>query len=78
MIFEAYLRNLLDREVVMLGELKKRNDLRCLISLLALRPATLVKIDTLFSTLANSATAPRRSIALLEQAFLVERIPAWS
>ena len=76
--FEAYVRDLIDRDVAMLSEIEKRNDLLRLIRLLALRQATLLKIDELSSTLAIPATTLSRYIALLEQVFLIKRIPAWS
>jgi uncharacterized protein len=76
--FEAYIRDLIDRDVVQLSEIERRADLLRLIRLLASRQATLLKIDELSSTLGLPARTLERYIGLLEQVFLLKRIPAWS
>jgi uncharacterized protein len=76
--FESYVRDLIDRDVVQLSEIERRADLLRLIQLLASRQATLLKIEELSSTLGVPARTLERYVALLEQVFLIKRIPAWS
>jgi hypothetical protein len=76
--FESYVRDLIDRDVVQLSEIERRDDLLRLVRLLAFRQATLLKVDELSSAIAVPATTLERYIGLLEQVFLVKRIPAWS
>jgi uncharacterized protein len=76
--FEAYVRDLIDRDVAQLSEIERRTDLIRLIRLLASRQATLLKIEELSSALGLPARTLDRYVSLLEQVFLLKRIPAWS
>jgi uncharacterized protein len=76
--FESYIQDLIDRDVAQLSEIERRADLLRLVRLLASRQATLLKIEELSSTLGVPARTLERYIGLLEQVFLVKRIPAWS
>jgi uncharacterized protein len=76
--FESYVHDLIDRDVVQLSEIERRADLLRLVRLLSSRQATLLKIDEVSSTLGVPARTIERYVGLLEQVFLLKRIPAWS
>jgi uncharacterized protein len=76
--FESYVQDLIDRDVAQLSEIERRADLLRLVRLLASRQTTLLKIDELSSTLGLPSRTLERYVGLLEQVFLIKRIPAWS
>lgn len=76
--FDAYLNDLIDRDVVQLGEIQRRDELRRLLSLLAARMAAPLSIENMAGELAISKTTVERYVALLEEVFLIKRVPAWS
>ena len=76
--FEAYVRDLIDRDVAILRDIERRNDLLRLVRALASEMATLVKVERLASQLRISASTLERHVALLEDVFLCKRLPAWS
>jgi predicted AAA+ superfamily ATPase len=75
---DAYVRDLVAREVTELSEIERLAEMRTLIRLLAARSGQLL----VSSALASAANLPNRTAAryleLLEQVFLIKRIPAWS
>ncbi len=75
---DSYLRNLVTREVVELSEIERTGEMRTLVRLLAARSGQLL-VPT---TLGNAAGLPTRTtvryLDLLEEVFLVKRVPAWS
>lgn len=76
--FEAYINDLIDRDVVQLAEIQRRDQLRRLLLALAGRVAAPVVVERLASDLALPAATAERYVALLEEVFLIKRIPAWS
>lgn len=76
--FDAYVRDLIDRDVTQLGEIQRRDHLAKLVSLLAARAATTLSVDGVASGLALSKNTVERYISLFEEVFLVKRIPAWT
>lgn len=76
--FENYLDDLIDRDVVQLAEIERRDQLRSLVRLLATRMAQPLSIDRL----ANEASIPARTLArylaLFEEVFLIKRLDGWS
>jgi uncharacterized protein len=76
--FESYIRDLIDRDVTQLGEIQRRDDLTRLVAMLADRAATPLSVDGVANGLAISKNTVERYIALLEEVFLLKRIPAWT
>lgn len=76
--FDSYLQNLIDREVRQLVEIERAPQLATLIRLLAARSGQLVRAGGLESELGISRPTVARYLRLLEEVFLVKRVPAWS
>jgi uncharacterized protein len=75
---DSYLQNLIDREVRQLAEIERVPQLTTLIRLLAARSGLLVSAGSLESELKLSRPTVARYMQLLEEVFLVKRIPGWS
>jgi uncharacterized protein len=75
---DSYLQNLIDREVRQLAEIERVPQLTTLIRLLAARSGQLVAAGSLESELKLSRPTVARYLQLLEEVFLVKRIPGWS
>ncbi|MEV0561109.1 ATP-binding protein [Dactylosporangium sp. NPDC050588] len=76
--FDAYVQNLIDREVRQLAEIERAPQLTTLIRLLAARSGTLVAPGGLESELQLSRPTIARYMSLLEEVFLIKRVPGWS
>jgi len=76
--FDSYLQNLIDRQVTQLGEIERTAQLRALLGLLAARSGQLVAAGSLESDLQISRPTVAHYISLLEEIFLIKRIPGWS
>ncbi len=76
--FDAYVQNLIDREVRQLIEIERAPQLSTLIRLLAARSGTLVAPGSLESELQLSRPTIARYMRLLEEVFLIKRVPGWS
>jgi predicted AAA+ superfamily ATPase len=76
--FASYIDDLIDRDVMQLAEIHRRDALRRLLSEVAGRAAQLVKVEALASDIAAPASTVERYLALLEEVFLIKRVPAWS
>ncbi|MFZ0159514.1 MAG: DUF4143 domain-containing protein [Kineosporiaceae bacterium] len=76
--FDSYVSDLVSRDVSQLSEIERTSEMRALIRLLSARSAQLL----IPATLGNEIRLPRRTaeryIGLLEEVFLIKRIPAWS
>ncbi|MEV6924066.1 DUF4143 domain-containing protein [Dactylosporangium sp. NPDC051485] len=72
------MQNLIDREVTQLAEIERAPQLTTLIRLLAARSGLLVAAGSLESELQLSRPTIARYMQLLEEVFLVKRIPGWS
>jgi predicted AAA+ superfamily ATPase len=75
---DAYVQNLIDRDVRQLTEIERAPQLGTLIRLLAARSGLLVAPGSLESDLQISRPTVARYMRLLEEVFLVKRIPGWS
>jgi len=75
---DAYVQNLIDRDVRQLTEIERAPQLSALIRLLAARSGLLVAAGSLESALQISRPTVARYMRLLEEVFLVRRIPGWS
>lgn len=76
--FASYVSDLIDRDVMQLSEIQRRPELYRLLNALAARMATLLKIETIASELTTPKSTVERYVSLLEEVFLIKRIPAWS
>jgi len=76
--FDAYVQNLIDRQVTQLGEIDRTAQLKGLLNLLAARSGQLVAAGSLESDLQISRPTVARYMSLLEEIFLIKRIPGWS
>jgi uncharacterized protein len=76
--FEAYLNDLIDRDIVQLAEIQRRDQLRRLLILLAARASAPIVTNRLANELGESASTIERYVGLLEEVFLIKRISPWS
>ena len=75
---DAYVQNLIERDVRQLTEIERAPQLTMLIRLLAARSGLLVAPGSLESDLQISRPTVARYMRLLEEVFLIKRIPGWS
>ena len=76
--FDSYVQNLVDREVRQLVEIERAPQLTTLIRLLAARSGLLVAPGSLESELQISRPTIARYLQLLDEVFLIKRVPGWS
>lgn len=76
--FDSYVGDLIARDVSQLSEIERPAQLRALLHLLAARSGQLLVGNALSSDLQVSARTVHRYLSLLEEIFLIKRIPAWS
>jgi uncharacterized protein len=76
--FDSYLADLVARDVSQLSEIERTPEMRALIRLLAARSGQLLVVNALSSDIRLPASTVHRYLALLEEVFLIKRIPAWS
>ncbi|MFI6899767.1 ATP-binding protein [Nonomuraea sp. NPDC050394] len=76
--FDSYIGDLINRDVMQLSEIERTAELRSLIRLLATRSGQLLVTQSLSRDLGLPGSTTARFLALLEEVFLVKRVPAWS
>jgi uncharacterized protein len=76
--FDSYLSDLVNRDVIQLAEVERGPEMRALIKLLAVRSGQLLVPGSLGNDLGLSRQTVSRYLSLLEEVFLIKRIPAWS
>jgi uncharacterized protein len=76
--FDSYLADLIARDVTQLSDIERTAEMRAMVRLLAARSGQLLVISRLSSDAALPVRTLNRYLALLEEVFLVKRIPAWS
>jgi predicted AAA+ superfamily ATPase len=76
--FDSYVNDLIDRDVTQLAEIQRRAELLRLLSLLAGRMATPLVSANLASELGIDVKTVDRYLGLLEEVFLVKRVPPWA
>jgi uncharacterized protein len=76
--FDAYLGDLVARDVMQLAEIERAPELRKLVALLAAHSGQLLVGNALSDKMRLSARSVHRYLALLEEVFLIKRISAWS
>lgn len=75
---DAYVRDLVAREVTELSEIERTGEMRTLVHLVAARSAQSLVVESLASAARLPARTTGRYLRLLEEIFLVKRVPAWS
>jgi uncharacterized protein len=76
--FASYVNDLIDRDIVQVSDIQRRPELHRVLRLLAGRIATPLKVESVASELGLPKSTVDRYISLLEEVFLIKRIPAWS
>jgi len=76
--FDSYLADLVARDVSQLSEIERTAEMRALIRLLAARSGQLLVVNAVGSDARLSASTVHRYLALLEEVYLIKRVPAWS
>ena len=76
--FDSYVGDLIARDVAQLSEIERTAEMRALLRLLAARSGQLLVGNALSSEVSLSAKTIHRYLGLLEEVFLIKRIPAWS
>lgn len=75
---ESYVADLIDRDVVQLSEIQHGREMRRLLSLVAARSGQLLQPAKLADLLQVSRPTVQHYLALMEEVFLIRRIPAWA
>jgi predicted AAA+ superfamily ATPase len=75
---DSYVADLINRDVVQLSEIERGAEMRSLTRLLAARSGQLLVPGALGTKLGLPQPTVTRYIGLLEEVFLIKRIPAWS
>jgi predicted AAA+ superfamily ATPase len=76
--FDSYLADLVARDVSQRSEIERTAEMRALIRLLAARSGQLLVVNAVGSDARLPASTVHRYLALLEEVFLIKRVPAWS
>ncbi|MDR1265963.1 MAG: ATP-binding protein [Propionibacteriaceae bacterium] len=76
--FDNYLADLINRDVIQLSEIQRGPQMRALVNLLAARSGQLLVPGNLAGRLGLPQTTVQRYLGLLEEVFLIKRLPAWS
>lgn len=76
--FRSYVTTILQRTVRDIADIERAHELPRLLSVLAARTGTLLNIADLSRTLAIPQTTLQRYAALLQNAFLIHLVPAWT
>lgn len=75
---DAYVADIINRDVIQLSEIERAPEMRTLTRLLAARSGQLLVPGTLGNELDLPRPTVKRYLGLLEEVFLIKRIPAWS
>ncbi|WP_407561348.1 ATP-binding protein [Streptomyces sp. 184] len=75
---DSYVGDLINRDVIQLSEIERGPEMRALTRLTAARSGQLLVPGTLGNELGLPQPTIKRYLGLLEEVFLVKRIPAWS
>lgn len=76
--FKSYVADLINRDVVQLSEIERAPDMHALTRLVAARSGQLLVPGALGGELGLPRDTANRYLRLLEEVFLIKRIPAWS
>lgn len=75
---DAYVADIVNRDVVQLSEIERGAEMRALTRLVAARSGQLLVPGALANELGLAQQTIKRYLGLLEEVFLIKRVPAWS
>lgn len=75
---DSYVADIINRDVIQLSEIERGPEMRALTRLVAARSGQLLIPGTLGNELGLPQPTVKRYLSLLEEVFLIKRIPAWS
>jgi uncharacterized protein len=75
---DSYVADLINRDVIQLSEIERGPEMRALTRLVAARSGQLLVPGTLGRELGLPQPTIKRYLGLLEEVFLIKRVPAWS
>jgi uncharacterized protein len=75
---DSYVADLVARDVMQLSDIERTVQMRALIRLLAMRSGQLLVASSVANEAGISQATALRYISLLEEVFLIKRVPAWS
>lgn len=75
---DSYVADLINRDVIQLSEIQRGPEMRALVSMLAWRSGQVLVPGALANELSLTRDTIVRYLSLLEEVFLIKRIPAWS
>ncbi len=75
---DSYVADIVNRDVIQLSQIERGPEMRALIRLLAARSGQLVVPAVLANALSLNHATIKHYLGLLEEVFLIKRIPAWS
>ncbi|GAA5063272.1 ATP-binding protein [Nocardia callitridis] len=76
--FNSYVGDLIARDIQQLSDIERTTEMRALVQMLATRSGQPFTAATLSNELGLGVSTIKRYVALLEEVFLIKRIPAWS
>ncbi len=76
--FDNYISDIINRDVIQLSEIERGPQMRTLVRLLAARTGGLLVPGSLTGDLGLTRPTIDRYLGLLEEVFLIKRVPAWS
>ncbi len=75
---DSYVADIVNRDVIQLSEIERGAEMRALTGLVAARSGQLLVPGALANQLGLAQPTVKRYLSLLEEVFLIKRIPAWS
>lgn len=75
---DSYVADLINRDVIQLSDIQRGPEMRALVARLAARSGQVLVPGSLAGELSIPRTTVVRYLGLLEEVFLIKRIPAWS
>jgi uncharacterized protein len=75
---DSYVSDLIARDVSQLSDIERADQMRSLIDLIAARSGQLLVVNALGAAMNLPPSTAHRYVSLLEEVFLIKRIPAWS
>ncbi|KAA9374129.1 ATP-binding protein [Microbispora cellulosiformans] len=76
--FDSYVSDLIARDVSQLSEIERTAEMRALVRSVAARSGQLLVGSSLGAAVGLSTATVNRYLGLLEEVFLIKRVPAWS
>lgn len=76
--FESYIKTLIQRDIKDLAKIERLGELPRILRLVGARTAGVINVDSLAGNSRVPPSTLRRYLTLLETAFLIQQVPAWS